>query len=142
MRPGTCWADNCICSCPTVPILKGRATGGTRSTRETRGTSPRASRTATSTSQTNRSARRSASRRGSCPPMDDGVAIGVDVGGTKVALVLLDRGGAVLAERRLVNDAFADADVLLGAIAREADKLAATAPVSVEGVGVGICELV
>src|SRR6266550_9061263 len=107
-----------------------------------RGTSPRASRTATSTFRTNRSARHSASRRGTCPPMDDGLAVGVDIGGTKVAFVLLDRGGAVLAEGRLQNDAFADAGELLDAIAREASELAAAAPVSVEGVGVGICELV
>jgi glucokinase len=74
--------------------------------------------------------------------MDDGLAVGVDIGATKVALVLLDRGGAVLAEGRLQNDAFADAVELLDAIAREASELAAAAPVSVEGVGVGICELV
>jgi glucokinase len=74
--------------------------------------------------------------------MDDGVAIGVDVGGTKVALVLLDRGGAVLAESRLENDAFASTDDLLDAAGREAAGLASTAPASVAGVGVGICELV
>jgi glucokinase len=74
--------------------------------------------------------------------MDDGVAIGVDVGGTKVAFVVLDRGGAVLAERRLLNDAFADTGELLGAIAQEADQLSSAAPSTIEGVGVGICELV
>lgn len=74
--------------------------------------------------------------------MGDGVAIGVDIGGTKVAFVVLDQSGAVLAERRLQNDAFADADMLLPAVASEAKELAATATAPVTGVGVGICELV
>jgi len=72
--------------------------------------------------------------------MDEGVALGIDVGGTKVALVLADRRGEVLAERRLVNADSADARALLEAVAREARVLAATG--SIEGVGVGICELV
>jgi glucokinase len=74
--------------------------------------------------------------------MDDGVAVGVDVGGTKVALVLLEHGGAVLAERRLANDAYADGGQLLDAVAHEAGELAASSPRPVAGVGVGICELV
>ena len=75
--------------------------------------------------------------------MDDRVALGIDVGGTKVAFVLLDRRGAVLAERRLVNAEFAGARALLEAVAREARAIAAATPTtSIEGVGVGICELV
>src|SRR5205085_176226 len=35
--------------------------------------------------------------------MDDGVALGIDIGGTKVALVLVDRRGTVIAERRIAN---------------------------------------
>jgi glucokinase len=73
--------------------------------------------------------------------MADGVALGIDVGGTKVAFAVVDRRGAVLVERRLVNAEFADARALLDAVAREARSLAAGVP-SIDGVGVGICELV
>ena len=73
--------------------------------------------------------------------MADGVALGIDVGGTKVAFAVVDRGGAVLVERRLVNAEFADARALLVAVAREARSLAAGVS-SIDGVGVGICELV
>jgi glucokinase len=74
--------------------------------------------------------------------MRDGpVALGIDVGGTKVALVLLDGAGEVLAERRLRNRDHPNADALLDAVAREALAMAERS-VGVRGVGVGICELV
>jgi glucokinase len=73
--------------------------------------------------------------------MGDGVAIGIDVGGTKVALVVLDRSGAVLAERSLINASFPDAWALLEGVAAETRSLA-PGSASVDGVGVGICELV
>ena len=73
--------------------------------------------------------------------MADGVALGIDVGGTKVGFAVVDRGGTVLVERRLVNAEFADPRALLDAVAREARSLAAGVP-SIDGVGVGICELV
>ena len=73
--------------------------------------------------------------------MADGVALGIDVGGTKVGFAVVDRGGTVLVERRLVNAEFADVRALLDAVAREARSLAAGVP-SIDGVGVGICELV
>jgi predicted NBD/HSP70 family sugar kinase len=77
--------------------------------------------------------------------MRDGrVALGIDVGGTKVALVLLDAVGGVVAERRLMNRSSADPTALLGAVAREARALTEELPPgsAVTGVGVGICELV
>ncbi len=76
--------------------------------------------------------------------MDDGVALGIDVGGTKVALVLVDRGGGVLGERRIANHDHVDPRALLEAVAGEARALADARPAqtSIEGVGVGICELV
>jgi predicted NBD/HSP70 family sugar kinase len=71
-------------------------------------------------------------------------ALGIDIGGTKVALVLMDADGAVVAERRLVNREYPDARALLEAVASDARELAggaSTGP-TLEGVGVGICELV
>jgi len=71
------------------------------------------------------------------------VALGIDVGGTKVALVLLDADGAVTAERRIVNRQYADATALLQAVAGAAAVLADELPTgTLEGIGVGICELV
>jgi glucokinase len=72
------------------------------------------------------------------------IALGIDVGGTKVALVLLDVDGGVVAERRLVNREYPDARALLGAVTSEARRLAGRVSpgTTLEGVGVGICELV
>jgi glucokinase len=71
------------------------------------------------------------------------VALGIDVGGTKVALVLLDADGAVTAERRIVNRQYPDSTALLEAVAGAATALADGLPAgTLEGVGVGICELV
>jgi glucokinase len=71
------------------------------------------------------------------------VALGIDVGGTKVALVLLDADGAVTAERRIVNRQYPDATALLEAVAGAAAVLAdGRSAGTLEGVGVGICELV
>jgi glucokinase len=67
-------------------------------------------------------------------------ALGIDIGGTKVALVLLDADGGVVAERRLVNREYPDATALLGAVGAEAAGLAEGHVLY--GVGVGICELV
>ena len=74
--------------------------------------------------------------------MADGVSVGIDIGGTKVAFAVVDHAGDVLAEARLQNDAYEDADALLTAIGAEAEALVSAAPAALEGVGVGICELV
>jgi glucokinase len=71
---------------------------------------------------------------------DDRRALGIDVGGTKVALAVIDRDGAVLGERRVRDRDHADATALLEAVGVEARALAGEAPV--DGVGVGMCELV
>lgn len=84
-------------------------------------------------------------RRDTCPPMPEGpFAVGIDVGGTKVALVLLDGQGAVVDDRRLSNRSYVDATSLLRAVASAARELARAQPpgATFEGVGVGICELV
>ena len=72
------------------------------------------------------------------------IALGIDVGGSKVALVLLDADGGVVVEQRLANRNYADARALLEAVAHAALELTdARSPGStLEGVGVGICELV
>ncbi|MGA9162008.1 MAG: ROK family protein [Actinomycetota bacterium] len=72
------------------------------------------------------------------------VALGIDVGGTKVAFVLLDAEPRVLAERRLLNRQHADARALLEAVVREAVALVEERPAgsTLSGTGVGICELV
>jgi glucokinase len=76
--------------------------------------------------------------------MAEGLGLGIDVGGTKVAIVLLDGSGTVLAERRLVNRDHAGAGALLEAVARNAREVARDRPsgTALDGVGVGICELV
>jgi glucokinase len=75
---------------------------------------------------------------------DARVALGIDVGGTKVALVLLDAEATVLAERRLLNRQHPDAATLLEAVVREVVSLADERPAGsiLAGTGVGICELV
>ena len=75
--------------------------------------------------------------------MPDGrVALGIDVGGTKVALALVRGDGTVLSERRVTNREHADTAALLEAVAAEAASLAQGSPGVIEAVGVGICELV
>jgi glucokinase len=75
---------------------------------------------------------------------DARIALGIDVGGTKVALVLSDAEGTVFGERRLLNRQHPDAGTLLEAVAHEAVALAGERPAgsTLAGTGVGICELV
>lgn len=66
----------------------------------------------------------------------ENLAIGVDIGGTKIALALVDRSGAVLAERRLPmrpDDATTTLDEIAGAI----EALRARAPGLLAGIGIG-----
>jgi glucokinase len=75
--------------------------------------------------------------------MADGrTALGIDVGGTKIALALVDGGGTVLAEGRIRNQDHPDASALLEAVGRKAYTLVADRPDESTVVGVGICELV
>ena len=68
-----------------------------------------------------------------------GAAIGVDVGGTKVALGLVDVDGKVVRRERIENREARDAAALLARVAVAARELADSTAVPV---GVGICELV
>ncbi len=68
---------------------------------------------------------------------DAPLAIGIDVGATKISAALVDKDGAVLIERRtmtLVNDG---ADAVVGRMARLARELQQTAPERIAGIGVG-----
>ena len=71
------------------------------------------------------------------------VALGIDVGGSKVAMGIVAADGSILARDRVVNREHRRKD-LLGEVARRAALLAAAAPAGtvLAGVGVGICELV
>jgi glucokinase len=70
------------------------------------------------------------------------VALGIDVGGTKVALGLVDADGAVRARRLLLNEEAPNLRALLQRVVEVAGELAASAAGALVGVGVGMCELV
>jgi glucokinase len=71
------------------------------------------------------------------------VALGIDVGGTKVALGLVDAAGQLRQASRIETGAASTAADLLPRVAEEARRLAAEAgPAGVTAVGVGMCELV
>lgn len=65
------------------------------------------------------------------------LAIGVDVGATKIAAALVTRQGEVLAEERLDTDAKAGADAVVARIADAIETLCMSAPAAVRGVGIG-----
>jgi glucokinase len=71
------------------------------------------------------------------------VALGIDVGGTKVALGLVDAEGRLSEASRIENRAARGADDLLRRVADEARRLAARAgPAGVAAVGLGLCEVI
>lgn len=65
------------------------------------------------------------------------LAIGVDIGGTKVAFAVADRTGAILAEHTIPTHAHQPVDTVLDRIAAEINRLTAAHP-SVQGIGIGI----
>ncbi len=65
------------------------------------------------------------------------LAIGVDVGATKIAAALVTRQGEVVAEERLDTDARAGADAVVARIADAIETLCMSAPAAVRGVGIG-----
>jgi glucokinase len=77
-------------------------------------------------------------------PSADKAAIGIDVGGTKIALAVVSEEGILSARRRITNRDLPDARALLAAVAMQARDLAEALDGAIElvGVGVGICELV
>jgi glucokinase len=84
-----------------------------------------------------------AAERAAAEPADP-VAIGIDVGGTKVGLAVVAEDGTLSERRRIAIRDVHDADALLVAVAEETRGLAAALDDGSElvGVGVGICELV
>jgi glucokinase len=77
-------------------------------------------------------------------PSASKAAIGIDVGGTKVALGVVSADGALSTCRRIANRDLPDARALLATVAAETRDLAETLEGGIElvGIGVGICELV
>lgn len=71
-------------------------------------------------------------------------AIGIDVGGTKVALGVVSSDATLSARRRIANSDLPDARALLATVAAETRDLAEALEDGIDlvGVGVGICELV
>ena len=72
------------------------------------------------------------------------VALGIDVGGTKVAMGVVGTDGSIRASDRVENREHQGQAELLAEVGRRAAKLAGAKPVGsvLAGVGVGICELV
>src|SRR5690606_952313 len=64
--------------------------------------------------------------------------IGIDLGGTKVAGVLIDRDGRMLARDRTPSLPERGADAGAGTVALRVGVLAAAAPAPVAGVGLGV----
>lgn len=69
--------------------------------------------------------------------MSGELAIGIDVGATKIAAALVTRHGDVLAEERLATAAKAGPDAVVARIVTAIDLLRAAAPGGVSGVGIG-----
>lgn len=65
------------------------------------------------------------------------LAIGVDIGGTKVAFVVADRTGSILTEMTIPTHAHQPVDTVLDRIATEINALHAAYP-AVQGIGIGI----
>ncbi len=65
------------------------------------------------------------------------LAIGVDVGATKIAAALVDRGGGVIAERRTATAPAGGPSAVIQRIASLARELLDDAPAPVSGIGVG-----
>jgi len=65
-------------------------------------------------------------------------AIGVDIGGTKIAFALVDRSGRALDTHQLATNAASGPDAVIEAAAEGVRLLAGRAPGTVAGVGVGV----
>lgn len=66
------------------------------------------------------------------------LCLGIDLGGTKIALALVDAEGRVHAERRVETAAAAGAETVIAAMVEAGRALLAEAPAPVLGVGVGV----
>jgi glucokinase len=70
------------------------------------------------------------------------IAIGVDVGATKIASALVTRDGKIIAARQINTDVSGGVDAVVQRIAKEIDALAAQANEKICGVGIGVPGLV
>lgn len=69
--------------------------------------------------------------------MTDGLAIGVDIGGTKIAFALVNRQGEVLAEHRLPTLPTEGAEAVFDRVAQGVHQLLAQTDQPIAGVGIG-----
>jgi glucokinase len=67
----------------------------------------------------------------------DSLAIGIDLGATKIAAALVQRNGQVIAARQVATDAAAGFDAVADRIAEQIELLLAEAPRPIDGVGLG-----
>lgn len=72
------------------------------------------------------------------PPVAGPLAMGVDIGGTELRVVLLDTGGGVVFSDRTATDAEGGPAAVLAQIARMADTLDPAQRDAVVGAGVGV----
>ncbi|MDL1901248.1 ROK family protein [Anaerolineae bacterium CFX9] len=70
--------------------------------------------------------------------MPDPLAVGVDIGGTKIALALVDSGGGIHAESRIATPVDGGVDAIAAAAAQSVRRLIDERGVKVIGVGVGV----
>lgn len=69
--------------------------------------------------------------------MPDSLAIGIDLGATKIAAALVQRDGKVITTRQVVTDAATGFDAVVDRMAEQIELLLAEAPSPIEGVGLG-----
>jgi glucokinase len=70
--------------------------------------------------------------------MDEHLVIGIDLGATKIASVLMDSRGQVLKERRALTGADQGAQAVIARMAGEILALLADCPDSISGIGIGV----
>jgi len=67
----------------------------------------------------------------------DSLAIGIDLGATKIAAALVQRNGQVIATRQVATDAAAGFDPVVDRMVEQIELLLAEAPAPINGVGLG-----
>lgn len=69
--------------------------------------------------------------------MSDSLAIGIDLGATKIAAALITRTGEVLATRQIETNAMAGFEPVAGRVAASIEALCEAAPEPIAGIGIG-----
>jgi glucokinase len=69
--------------------------------------------------------------------MPNSLAIGIDLGATKIATALVPRNGQVIAARQIATEAAAGFDAVVDRIAKQIELLLAEAPGPIAGIGIG-----